>query len=120
MRNIHHCNITFSKYKSTNTYEVLIEISPSGIIPFVSKLYAGSISYKELACCSGIFKGKVPTLRVRACGNKKGIASVRIHVEWAMECVKSFQVFTFIHVQYSKSSFVCVCSVKSFHPPLCI
>ena len=33
---------------------MLIGISPSGIITFVSKLYAGSISDKELTRCSGI------------------------------------------------------------------
>ena len=39
----------------TNAYKVLIGISPSGIIiTFVSKLYAGSISDKELTRCSGI------------------------------------------------------------------
>ena len=41
-------------FKNTNTYKVLIGISPSGIITFVSKLYAGSISDKELTCCSGV------------------------------------------------------------------
>ena len=46
--------VTFSNYKNTNTYKVLIGISPSGIITFVSKLYAGSISDKELTRCSGI------------------------------------------------------------------
>ena len=46
--------VTFSNYKNTNTYKVLIGISPSGIITFVFKLYAGSISDKELTRCSGI------------------------------------------------------------------
>ena len=35
-------------------YQVLIGILPSGVITFVSKLYAGSISDKELTCCSRI------------------------------------------------------------------
>ena len=46
--------VTFSNCKNTNTYKVLIGISPSGIITFVSKLYAGSISDKQLTRCSGI------------------------------------------------------------------
>ena len=47
---------TSSSYKNTNTYKVLVGISPSGVITFISKLYAGSISDKELACCSGILE----------------------------------------------------------------
>ena len=43
---------TFSNYK--NTYKLLIGISSSCIITFVSKLYAGSISDTELTHCSGI------------------------------------------------------------------
>ena len=46
--------VTFSNYKNTNTYKELVGISPSGIITFVSKLYVGSISGKELTRCSGI------------------------------------------------------------------
>ena len=46
--------VTFSNYKNTNTYKVLVGISPSGVITFVSKLYAGSISDKELTRNSGI------------------------------------------------------------------
>lgn len=45
---------TFSNYKNTNTYKALVGISPSGVITFVSKLYAGSISDKELTRSSGI------------------------------------------------------------------
>ena len=45
--------VTFSNYKSTNTYKVLIGTSPSGIITFVSKLYARSIILdKELTQCT--------------------------------------------------------------------
>lgn len=45
---------TFSNYKNTKTYKALVGISPSGGITFVSKLYAGSISDKELTRNSGI------------------------------------------------------------------
>ena len=47
---------TYSSYKNTNTYKVLVGIFPSGIIKFISKLYAGSISDKELTRCSGILE----------------------------------------------------------------
>ena len=47
--------VTFSNCRSTNTYKVSIGISPSGIITFVSKLYARSIILdKELTRCSRI------------------------------------------------------------------
>lgn len=46
--------MTFSSYKNTNTYKVLIGISPSGAITFVSKVYPGSISDKDLTIRSGI------------------------------------------------------------------
>ena len=46
--------MTFSSYKNDNTYKALIGISPSGAITFVSKLFPGSISDKQLTCKSGI------------------------------------------------------------------
>ena len=45
---------TFSSYKNHNTYKGLIGISPSGAVTFVSKLYPGSISDKELTHQSGL------------------------------------------------------------------
>ena len=46
--------MTFSSYKKHNTYKALIGISPSGAIRFVSKLFPGSISDKQLTLKSGI------------------------------------------------------------------
>ena len=46
--------MTFSTYKNHNSYEALIGISPSGAIIFVSQLYSGSISDKELTRQSDI------------------------------------------------------------------
>ena len=47
--------MTFSSYKNDNTYKGLVGISPDGvIITFVSSLYPGSISDKELTRRSGI------------------------------------------------------------------
>ena len=40
--------LTFSKDKNHNTFKGLIGISPSGAVMFISDLYSGSISDKEL------------------------------------------------------------------------
>ena len=40
--------LTFSKYKNHNTFKYLIGISPSGAVTFISDLYPGCISDKEL------------------------------------------------------------------------
>ncbi|XP_068687825.1 uncharacterized protein [Montipora capricornis] len=47
---------TFSSYKSHTTFKGLIGISPSGHITFVSQLYAGSISDREITVRSGFLK----------------------------------------------------------------
>ena len=47
--------MTFSNYKNSNTYKALIGISPDGVVTFVSSLYPGSISDKELTRESGIY-----------------------------------------------------------------
>ena len=147
----------FSNYKNTNTYKVLIGISPSGVITFVSKLYAGSISDKELTRCSGIMdllqpgdsvmadrgfdiqddlalqgvrlnippflKGKSQLSESELVETRR-IASVRIHVERAMERIKNFHIFDRT-IPSSMSNIVnqtfFVCAVLSnFHPPLCM
>ena len=48
--------MAFSNYKNSNTYKVLIGISPAGAITFISDLYAGAISDKELTKQSGILQ----------------------------------------------------------------
>ena len=40
--------LTFSSYKNHNTLKALVAITPSGGISFVSKLYGGNISDREL------------------------------------------------------------------------
>ena len=47
---------TYSTYKSHTTFKGLIGIAPSGHITFVSQMYAGSISNRELTVRSGILK----------------------------------------------------------------
>ena len=118
--------MTFSSYKIDNTYKALIGISPSGAITFISKLFPGSISDKELTCQSGILdllqpgdsvmvdkgfdmeefliplgvKLNIPLfLRGKTqfdhseLVQTRWIASLRIHVERAMEHIKNFHVF---------------------------
>ena len=45
---------TYSSYKSHTTFKGLIGIAPSGHITFISQLYAGSISDRELTVRSGL------------------------------------------------------------------
>lgn len=45
---------TFSAYKNTNTIKVLVGITPSGAISFVSQAYEGSISDRKLVEYSGL------------------------------------------------------------------
>ena len=147
---------TFSNYKNTNTYKALVGISPSGVITFVSKLYAGSISDKELTRSSGILemlesgdsvmadrgfniqedlallgvalnippflKGKTQLTEKELIETRR-IASIRIHVERAMERIKNFHIFD--RTLPSSMSTIAnqifyICAVFSnFHPPLC-
>ena len=45
---------TFSSYKHRNTVKVLIGITPSGAVSFVSQTFEGSISDKQLTAQSGL------------------------------------------------------------------
>lgn len=47
---------TYSSYKSHTTFKGLIGIAPSGHITFISQLYAGSISDREITIRSGLLK----------------------------------------------------------------
>ena len=45
--------VTFSTYKDSNTLKALVGITPSGSVCFISDLYGGSISDKEITSKSG-------------------------------------------------------------------
>lgn len=47
-------SVLYSDYKSHMTYKSLIGISPAGVVTFVSDLYAGSISDKQITNLSGL------------------------------------------------------------------
>ena len=147
---------TFSNYKNTNTYKALVGISPSGVITYVSNLYAGSISDKELTRCSGILdlleqgdsvmadrgfdiqddltlrgvrlnippflKGRSQLTESELVETRR-IASIRIHVERAMERIKNFHIFdrtlpSSMSSIANQTFFVCAV-LSNFHPPLC-
>ena len=146
--------MTFSNYKNSNTFKGLIGISPDGVITFVSSLYPGSISDKELTRPSGILdllergdsvmadRGVEDDLILRGVHlnippflrNKKQfsekelivtrrIASLRIHVERAMERIKHYHIFDrSLPVQLTDITdrlfFVC-CVLTNFQEPLC-
>jgi hypothetical protein len=46
--------LTYSNYKSGNTFKLLVGIMPTGAITFLSKLYNGAISDLHITKCSGL------------------------------------------------------------------
>ena len=49
----------YSSYKNHDTYKGLVGIAPSGAVIFVSQLYDGSISDKEIVSRSGFLKNEL-------------------------------------------------------------
>jgi len=148
--------MTFSNYKNSNTFKALIGISPSGAIIFVSQLFSGSISDKQLTRQSGVLdllesgdsvmadrgfdiqddltplgvklnippflKGK-SQLDEKEMVETRRIASVRIHVERAMERIKNYHIFDRVipsSLTDLTDQIFFVCAVLcNFWPPLC-
>ena len=50
----------YSSYKGTTTMKGLVGISPLGVVSFLSDLYTGSISDKELTKSSGLYSQLLP------------------------------------------------------------
>ena len=147
---------TFSSYKNHNTYKGLVGISPGGAITFVSRLFPGSISDRELTRQSGFLqlldpgdsimadrgfniqddltplgvrlnippflKGK-SQLEENELIETRRIASLRIHVERAMERIKNYHIFdrtlpASLNNIAEEMFFVCAV-LTNFWPPLC-
>ena len=47
-------SITYSSYKSHNTFKLLVGISPTGVVTFLSKLWGGNASDKQIVKESGL------------------------------------------------------------------
>ena len=145
--------LTFSNYKNHNMLKVLVGITPSGAVCFISDLYGGNISDKKLTSECGFLKLLEPgdsimadrgfniqdilppavSLNVPPRLNELGqltesertitrrIASVRIHVERAIERIKNYQILHSIpnsmHSNVNQVFFVCAI-LTNFLPPL--
>ena len=148
--------LTFSTYKNTNMYKGLIGISPSGAVVFVSDLYPGCISDKELTRKCGILdmldkgdtlmadrgfdiegdlilrgvrlnippflKGKQQLSQSELVQTRR-IASLRMHVERAMERLKNFHIFDkplppSFRDTANQTFYICAV-FTNFYPPLC-
>ena len=115
----------FSSYKHHTTFKGLIGISPGGAVTFVSQLYTGSISDREIVIRSGFLKlpfqnndsvmadkgftidvlpiglslsippflGKSSQMSAKDVVKTQEIASLRIHVERAINKIKNFHVW---------------------------
>lgn len=47
-------NATYSNYRGMNSFKVIVGVAPNAVITYVSKLYPGSISDKEIVKQSGL------------------------------------------------------------------
>ena len=116
--------LTFSSYKNHNTFKAIVGITPSGAVSFISKLFGGSISDKELTQQCGILdllqpgdsvmadrgfniadllsargvdlnippRKLEPQLTENELVEIRRIASVRIHVERAIDPLKQYHI----------------------------
>ena len=139
----------FSSYKDHVTVKGLVGIAPSGAITFISQLYSGSISDREIVEQSGFLKlefdngdtvmadkgftiedllplgvtlnippflGSHSQMTAQDVIKTQEIASVRIHVKWAINKIKKFHfldsvvplsLFGVVHQMWSVCAFLC-------------
>ncbi len=148
---------TFSSYKNRNTLKILVGIDPSGSISFISDLYGGSISDRELTIKCGIleedwesqdvlmadrgfnvqdlFEDKEVRLNIPPFLNGKEqlseyelvetrrIASIRIHIERAIERIKNYHILDYVPISMCQNKLIdqlfFVCGMlTNFQPPL--
>ena len=144
---------TWSNYKNTNTFKLLVGVPPNGVISFLSSLWGGRISDKEITTRSGLLDllepgdsvmadrgfdiesimpaetdvNMPPFLRENVQFDEKDlirtrrIASLRIHVERAMERIKNFQITNFFPATLCPlaEQIIFVCAFLTlFEPPL--
>ena len=53
-------NVTYSSYRGMNSFKVLTGVAPNGVLTYISNLYPGSISDKEIVQQSGFLQHFVP------------------------------------------------------------
>uniref|UniRef100_A0A1X7VSF7 DDE Tnp4 domain-containing protein n=1 Tax=Amphimedon queenslandica TaxID=400682 RepID=A0A1X7VSF7_AMPQE len=133
--NPHAQQLTFSSYKNHNTAKALAGITPSGAFSFISPLYGGSISDRELFLNSGLLeileegdavmadKGfNIADVLEKELIETRRIASLRIHIERAFSRVKAFKMLNNIpnNMAGLASELFFVCAIlTNFQPPLC-
>lgn len=116
----------FSSYKNHTTLKGLIGIAPNGAVTFISQLYTGSISDREIVIRSGFlaqefsegdsvmadkgfsiqdllplgtslnippFLGQLEQMSAENVIRTQQIASVRIHVERAINRIKNYKIW---------------------------
>lgn len=110
-------NATYSSYRGMNSFKVILGVAQNAVITYVSKLYPGSISDKEIVQQSGLLghfdtrdliladigflinippfleNGRFTESEAKA---TKNIAKCRIHVERANARLKDFKILSFI------------------------
>ena len=126
-----------SSYNNHTTLKALVGISPKGSITFIGQLYAGSISDKEMVDKGftiedvlplGVslnippFLGMSDQMSAEDVIKTQGIASLRIHVERAINKIKNFLIFEGV-IPLSQFGIVnqmwCVCAMLcNFQDPI--
>ncbi|XP_065189641.1 uncharacterized protein LOC135820253 [Sycon ciliatum] len=142
--------VTWSTYKNRNTFKALVCITPSGAISFISSLYGGSVSDREITKTCGVLdlldkgdsvmadKGftikelceergayvNIPPfikngqqLTEKELVQTRRVASLRVHVERAIERIKNFHILDFIlsaHFDIADAIFLACCVVADF------